>query len=119
MQVFPILIKNQQLPRDTVLNCRLLNKLTKSSVDEAICQQLPDGIREVRFWNMEDMQNVNARSEDFVGNPFITRKIFVHLSEEEEIQMALDIFHRFGHGIWSLHLYLGLVNPYRFWHQIS
>jgi len=123
MQVFPILMKSQQLPRVTVLNCRLLNKWTKNSVDEAIYHQnrrlSPEEIYDVDFLEMEDIQIFNARTENFVGNPFLTKTVCIQLSEEEEIQMVLGILQRFGHEVWSLHLHLGLVDPYRFWHQIS
>jgi len=112
-------MKNQKLPREIILNCRLLNKWTKNSVDEAIYHETPNGIDDEDFRNMEDIQNFNARAEGFVGNPFITRQLMIHLLEEEEIQMVLDILQRFGHELWNLYLHLPQWDPLPFWHHLS
>jgi len=96
-----------------------LNKWSKNSVDEAIYQQSPEEVQHVDFCGMEDIQIFNTRAENFIGNPFITKNVFVHLSEEEEIQMFVDILRRFGHELWSLHLVFELQDPFRFWHQFS
>jgi len=119
VQVFPILLKNQKLPRETILNCRLVNKWTKTSVDQAIYQQQPDGITDCRFESLENIQTFIARTEGFVGNPFITKRAviwsvgFYHVIMQG-MQLVLDILHRFGHELWDLDVDLFISAPQPF-----
>jgi len=131
LQVLPIIMKNQPVPSKTVLNCRLLNKWTKNSVDEAIYRRPPWGhpqpsnstkwVEDSIFFKMEQIQNFNARAEGFVGNPFMHKTVWIAFSEilEEEIRLALDILQRFGHEIWTLHLELQILEPIPFFQQLS
>jgi len=109
-------MKNQQLARETVLNCRLVNKWTKNSIDEAIYQQQPRWVKNSCFTYMERIQKFNARAEGFVGNPFINKTARVELndSEEEIFRPVLGILQRFGHELRTLKLELVFNEPLPF-----
>jgi len=116
MQVIPILMKNQQLAQETVPNCRLVNKWTKNSVEEAIYQQQPSWVKNSCFTYMERIQKFNARAEGFVGNPFMDKTARVELndSEEEIFRPVLGILQRFGHELRTLKLELVFTEPLPF-----
>jgi len=68
---------------------------------------------------MDDVQEFLTETDGFTGNPFMTKAVYINLTGEEEIRLALDILQRFGHELWDIDLDFPWNNALQFSNWIN
>jgi len=96
--------KGDLAPRD-VLNCRLVNKWNKGSVDNVLCELKPYWLhpKSTSFSSLYHFIDFLYKSKGFTGNPFLSRHFSTH-TDRTPFRLVMNILHRFGHELQSFFL---------------